>query len=124
MNRREIRYCKNCKKRLYKGTDETFPKFKKRTTCNSDCYNEWLDKKVSKSAHPRCFCGSPGIDSGTEFCCWEHRIIAGKCKRWGIAIEMRAYLAHVKIKEDEQRELNSGGTSLCCVQVSYIMGEY
>lgn len=96
--------CSVCEGIVTKKVKETQTQFDNRKTCGSeDCVKAARAKKGNNEV---CFCGEPSTNTSNPYCCYEHRIIAGKCKMWKIPLSLKAFKAHSTMLEAEQREID------------------
>jgi hypothetical protein len=105
IKRRIRRVCASadCNEFLVKRSDETTANFLKRATCNTTCAGAYRKQKTQEnSVGSLCFCGKP-TENDSPFCCWDHRLIANRCKQWRIPISITDYEAYANRLEEEQR---------------------
>lgn len=103
--RRKVRKCEVCKVVLVRREDESIRSFNKRSTCSEE-HADIL--RHAKKVHSKCFCGNT-IEIGSDYCCYDHRVIAIKCRQWRIPISLDDYENECKRRDKEQKELNKGG---------------
>jgi hypothetical protein len=101
--RRVHRFCSNidCGELLRIKENETLQNFQKRNTCNTTCSGAYRKQKTQEESQ-KCFCGRPQ-DNGSPYCCYDHRLIAIKCKQWRIPLTLSDYLAYSRRLEEQQR---------------------
>ena len=97
--KRTLRYCSKCGLALYRLPDENYQAFLKRRKCKPAC-GEPKKTKVSL-----CFCGARK-PMHEDYCCWDHRLIAMKCKQWGIPPNIEAFQTRSTFLESEQLRYN------------------
>jgi hypothetical protein len=103
IQRRSVRYCKNpnCNCLLRQREGESMAKFILRKYCTPEC-----SKGMKGDNRNVCFCGTPRDLQHIPFCSWDCRLIAIKCKRWGIEPDMKEYAKKAQELYNKQREID------------------
>lgn len=100
LQRRIVRYCEcGCGEKLARKERESMAHYVKRKFM--DRHHAAKRKHVSNPANI-CFCGRPRANE-SPYCCWEHRLIAVKCKSWGIELAVEIYESHSNKLKLEQK---------------------
>jgi len=96
--------CAVCPNILIKRDGDTDYKLKKRKTCSDACAE--IYRNIKKTHKNVCFCGQPQNRDNYPYCSWDHRIIAIKCKRWGIESSLLGYKERAAQLDAAQREID------------------
>lgn len=102
--RRVLVKCIVCTNTITKKENELPAAFRKRKTCSDECAEIYRTERKPKLK--KCFCGAPQSKDSMPYCCWDHRLIAIKCKRWGIVPTMEGYKERAASLEAAQKEVN------------------
>ena len=103
---RKPKICTICGRLLEREESEDGACFSRRTTCRGDCMRKkHSEARVRRAKAAYCFCGQrkPTME---EYCCWDHRLIAIKCRQWGFEPDMKRYQMMMEQLDMEQIKYN------------------
>ncbi len=95
--------CSVCSTQLVQRSDESRHSFNKRKTCSPECAAEL--KRRKQTVTNKCLCGKPPTNN-TPYCSWDCRLIAIKCKQWGIPYTIEDYNKKAAQLSAAQREID------------------